>query len=667
MVIRPNSAPLGPHVPGELLVQLQEGVQDVVTLTEDYGMEVEESFRGGGLVRVHLSDGQSVEEALRRVEGDPRIRFAEPNHLYELEGARTPNDLKPELWGLHNTGQGGGVADADIDAPEAWAITTGSRETGPIIAILDSGVDLNHPDLVRNLWTNPGEIPGNGIDDDGNGVVDDVHGFDARHQTGAPQDEHSHGTHVAGTIAAEGNDGKGIVGVNWEARLMPVRIFDKDGKTDAATILRGVTYATRMGARLTSNSWGGGNYNQSIKEAFEASPALHIMASGNSKKNNDAVPHYPSSYDLPNKVVVAATDRKDGLARFSNYGATSVDLAAPGVDIYSTVPGGGYASKSGTSMATPHVTGAAALVATAFPGITNDELKRRLMDSADPLPSLVGKVVSGGRLNAASALETDTVPPARPSDLRVAEAKPGQLTLAWTAVGDDDRTGRAASYELRKSDRPIVDEASFQAAEPLFPGTPAAAGGAEKAAVEVFPQGQEQTLHFALKVRDNVGNRSPMQTVTARVPAATSAFQDDFDAPDTGWKVTGDWGRVPVPGRGQVFTDSPAGNYPPLVDTHLTSPRISLKNLKESTLVFDTAYDLDDGRDAVYVQVSVDGTNWEPLTNFTGRSDWSPRKVDLSRYDGKTVQVRFHLHAGRVANRDGFSVDNLRVVGSRAN
>ena len=428
-------ASLEPHVPGQVIVKTKGSLfQSSGSIAKDYGAKVLCKFDmpndltkgvSGDMLQLQLPEGVSTAQAMAAMMEDPNIEYVVPNTVYTLddpepqgdgvgggvndagEGKR-PNDLKDDLWGMDNHGQKGGKVDADIDAPEAWQKTTGlPNGQGPIIAVIDTGVDYNHPDLKNNIWTNPGEIPGNGIDDDGNGVIDDVHGYNANKDNGDPMDAHSHGTHCAGTIAAEGNNNQGVVGVNWHATIMPVKIFDDNGSTNAAAIIRGINYATKNGARVTSNSWGGGMANPAIKEAFESSGALHIMAAGNSSQNNDLNPHYPSSYRVRNSIAVASTDRNDKLSYFSCYGKESVDIGAPGSDILSTVPGGGYGVKSGTSMATPHVTGAAGLLLAMDPTMSNDEIKTRLLEGADKIDALDGKVASGGRLNVNNAMEFD--------------------------------------------------------------------------------------------------------------------------------------------------------------------------------------------------------------------------------------------------------------------
>jgi subtilisin family serine protease len=378
-----------------------------------------ENFPGmeGDLILVELTDED--QSKIAELSQDPRVDFLEPDIEFELQEEpsdgpldepslnddnsltrRRPNDLNRRQWGLDNS------RGTDIDAPEAWSKTTGSR--GPIIAVIDTGVDVNHPDLQANLWVNPREVPNNGRDDDGNGVVDDVHGYDAYHDDGTPEDAHGHGTHCAGIIGATGNNGRGITGVNWQTRIMPIKIFDNSSdkpKSSLSVMLRGVAYAGNNGARLTSNSWGGPAPSQTLERAFSSSRAFHVMGAGNDSQDNDEKPFYPASYRTANSVSVAAVTSGGSLSSFSNFGSSSVDLAAPGSSIYSTLPGGRYGNRSGTSMATPHVTGVAGLLLSLAPGLSNDQLRSLLMRGVVPKRSLQDKTVSGGVVNADRSLE----------------------------------------------------------------------------------------------------------------------------------------------------------------------------------------------------------------------------------------------------------------------
>lgn len=353
-----------------------------------------------------IQDGSPVKTAIEKLQKSGLVVYAEPNYTRQLL-ATTPNDPSfSSLWAMNNLRQSGGTLDADIDAVEAWDIHRGNNTV--VVGVVDTGIDYNHTDLNANMWRNPRETAANGRDDDGNGYIDDVYGVDCINVDGDPMDGHSHGTHVAGTIGARGNNSLGVAGVNWTTSMMALKIFTDGGSTTDAAILRCLSYAAAMKARgdvnlkVTNNSWGGGSYSQAEYDAFNSLGNLGIlsaMAAGNATNNNDANPHYPSSYNLASIIAVASTDHNDAMSSFSSYGATSVDLGAPGSAIYSTVPGNSYASYSGTSMATPHVAGAAAYLWSRTPSYTVAQVKARLMDLGDAKPSLAGRTVSGKRLN----------------------------------------------------------------------------------------------------------------------------------------------------------------------------------------------------------------------------------------------------------------------------
>lgn len=376
----------------------------------DLGARVEEVAPESGARLVDLPRGVGVAEAVEEYRDAPGVAYAEPNYLYRpVQSPTTPSD--PDfraLWGLHNTGQTGGTADADVDAPEAWEKL---GESSPVVvAVIDSGVDVSHPDLAANVWRNPGETPNNGRDDDGNGYVDDVNGWDFANGDASVYDgtQDDHGTHVAGTIAAAHDNGTGVAGLGRNVKVMPLKFIDGEfgSAFDAA---RAIDYAVAQGVPVSNNSWGGPKESRYVKEAIDRARAkghLLVAAAGNSGLDNDSSTErsYPASSASENIVSVAATNSRDELAWFSNYGATGVDLGAPGVGILSTTAGGGYGGKSGTSMATPHVAGAAALLLGKDPNLGYSEVKSLLLSGVDPSPSLAGKTVTGGRLNAANSL-----------------------------------------------------------------------------------------------------------------------------------------------------------------------------------------------------------------------------------------------------------------------
>jgi subtilisin family serine protease len=325
---------------------------------------------------------------------------------YLVFASVTPNDTSyDQLWGMNNTGQTGGTNDADIDAPEAWNFSHGSSQTW--VAVIDSGVDATHTDLQANIATNSAEIAGNGIDDDHNGFVDDVHGWDFYNDDKDPADDNSHGTHCSGTIGAIGNNGTGVVGVCWQVSILPVKFLGASGSGSTSDAIDAVNYATTMHVTLSSNSWGGGGYSSLLETAISnanTNGVLFVAAAGNDSSDTDTTTNYPSCYNLPNVISVAATTASDTLAYFSNYGLSTVDLGAPGYLIYSTIPSQSYGTKSGTSMATPHVSGALALMRSLAPQMNHLALKQLLFDSVDPIPALQGITVTGGRLNVARAV-----------------------------------------------------------------------------------------------------------------------------------------------------------------------------------------------------------------------------------------------------------------------
>ncbi len=426
-------------VPGEVLVKFKPEVTAniIANLKTQHGLDTIKVFRRTRIHHLRILSRLSVQEVITRLRQSPAVEYAEPNYFRYLNA--TPNDPRyPELWGLNNTGQTGGTPGADIRAPLAWEITTGSLSV--VVADIDSGIDLTHEDLAANLWTNPGEIPDNGIDDDGNGFIDDVHGWDFRNGDNDPTDTSplcsGHGTHTAGTIGAVGNNGIGVVGINWQVKLMPLRVFGGIfcSGTDS-NIIAAIEYYTDFGVRISNNSYGGGAFNQAVMDAIRASHSLFVAAAGNGGvdgigDNNDVLPQYPANYGLHNIISVAATDHNDLLASFSNFGATSVDLGAPGVNILSTLPGDAYGFLSGTSMATPHVAGVAALLLAQDPGLTNIEIVWRILKGVDPVGI---PVLTGGRLNAANALQlkskvTVTVTPLGPTTVHPGDASSYQVT-----------------------------------------------------------------------------------------------------------------------------------------------------------------------------------------------------------------------------------------------
>lgn len=424
---QPENAPArnAESVPGELLVQFKAGSTpaDMARALGRIRAEVLETVAErsrrpdgkGDLLLVHHQPDFTPAVAQRLLAADPAVEFVEPNWIYTHQAtSNDPYYTNGSLWGMY----GDATSPANpygSQAGEAWAAGhTGSSTV--YVGVIDEGVMYSHEDLAPNIWVNPYD-PVDGIDNDGNGYVDDVRGwdFDGNNNTTYDGTQDDHGTHVAGTIGAVGGNGKGVAGVVWNVKIITAKFLGRRGGTTANAV-KAVDYITDLKTRhglnivATNNSWGGGGYSQALYDAIERANAagiLFVAAAGNGGSdgvgdNNDTTPSYPASYTNSNIIAVAAITSTGAKASYSNYGATSVDIGAPGSGIYSTLPGkkgSTYGSYSGTSMATPHVTGAAALYAASHPGASATAIKDAILTSAVPTASLAGKCVTGGRLN----------------------------------------------------------------------------------------------------------------------------------------------------------------------------------------------------------------------------------------------------------------------------
>ena len=403
------------YADGELLVKYKSGTasRTALTINSQLNSVLLEEFPDLGWQRVRIADGVSIETAKSRYTAFEDVEAVQPNYYYHL--LATPNDTQYSSGGMYGLGK--------ISTPAAWDLTTGSPNV--VVADIDTGLRYTHEDLAANAWTNPGETAGNGVDDDGNGFVDDVYGYDFFYNDNNPFDDAGgHGTHTAGTIGAVGNNARGVVGVNWNVKIMAIKIYSPNGTdSTSAMLINAYNYVRLMknrgvNIRVTNNSYGdcgeACGYDQATKDALDAmgnAGILNVFAAGNNGRNIDTAPFYPASYTSPGVLTVAASTSTDARAGFSNFGVTSVDIAAPGLGILSTYNGSdaSYSTLSGTSMATPHAAGAAALLSAYNPNLSPASLKATLMNTVDVLSQWNGVVKTGGRLNISRALTNQTV------------------------------------------------------------------------------------------------------------------------------------------------------------------------------------------------------------------------------------------------------------------
>jgi subtilisin family serine protease len=433
-------------VPGELIVGFSNDTSRAESreIAKDADVVIDQRIPGTDAALVSFENGQTIGQATSALESQDGVSYVEPNFV--VRRATWTNDPllnNGTLWGI-----------LKIKAPSAWATTTG---TGAIVAVLDSGIALTNPELIPNLWQNNGD-PANGADDDGDGFIDDTHGADWVRGDGTPDDEEGHGTHVAGTIAAAANDGNGVVGVAPGAQVMALKFLDNQGAGSVADAISAIDFAIHHGASVINASWGGPDYSHALEAAMRRANDAGVViatAAGNEHANNDSVASYPANFDLPNVISVGAIDSRGKLANFSNYGARSVDIAAPGVNIASTV-GDHYESWSGTSMAAPHVAGVAALLKSIAPASNAASIADAINSSASASPYLTGKIRTSGVLNTVGAINALGQPgvalgnATAPSPFRLRKPghrviqRRGKVKFSWSRSFDDDLVG----YEI---------------------------------------------------------------------------------------------------------------------------------------------------------------------------------------------------------------------------
>lgn len=568
------AGPGGQSVAGELIVKYRPGVGSPVrdAVLAAVGGNLARRFETLQSDHVQLPGNRPVAAAMAALQARPEVELVQPNYIRQAIADAPPNDqwwLFGFMWNLER-----------IQAQEAWTtFTTGSPSV--VIANIDTGVDYTHPDLAPNIWVNPGEVPGNGIDDDGNGYVDDVHGIDTVNDDSDPMDDHGHGTHTAGTTAARGNNGFGIPGVAWEGSVLACKFLDATGNGTDADAIECFDYLVALkqrgvNIRVSNNSWGApreGSPAVVLQSAIDAAGAvgiLNVFAAGNAGTDNDLAPLDPASFDSPSVLAVAASDGSDDLAGFSNFGATSVDLAAPGDSILSTYQGS-YAFASGTSMAAPHVTGAAALIAASDPSLTVAEIRDAIIGSVDLLPQWSGRVASGGRLNLFEAL------------IASGGNRPPSVTLTAPSAGAalDRGTTVTIQADAADADGTVVQvnfyaNGAFVAADATGPGTfsaawtPSVAGQYALTAVAIDDNGASRTsAPVAVYVAAPAGRTNVALAATGATTSASSTYSTAYpvSAVNDGDRLGVNWAS------GGGWNDATSNTWPDWVEVTFNGPQ----------------------------------------------------------------------------------------------
>ena len=609
----------------EVLVKFHD-----MALTQIFGTQTTDEFDrveevgSMGAVRLH-SASKSAATLIRELAARGDIEYAEPNYI--VHAINTPNDPNfGLLWGLQNTGQTilgiTGTPGADISAVPAWDVSTGSRAN--VVAVVDTGIDYRHPDLAANVWSAPAPFT---VNIGGVQITCPAgsHGFNAITNACDPLDDNNHGTHVSGTIGAVGDNGIGVVGVNWTASIMGLKFLNASGAGTTADAIKAIEFAIETRAafggttgtanvRVLSNSWGGGGFSQALLDEINkvnSNDMLFVAAAGNDGMNTDVTPSYPAGYNSPNILSVAATNNTDALADFSNYGATTVHLGAPGVNIASTITNNRYAYLSGTSMATPHVSGAALLVLSKCTALSTATLKQLLLDTTDSDPALTGRTITGGRLNVNKAIRTCDAPPV---PIFTVSADP-------TSASDTTRhrrrynvtatpgAGFSGNVDWTLSGLPSGATATFN------PSSVAISGDSSASSTLTVRASADTSIGiYVLTVIGTSGaiSRGAFVTLVVRAPSAPEFISLDADTMATG--MSGD-GSVVV---GSYYGYRAPGFYwtAETGTVNIGGTGVGAISADGETIV-GRAFDADGREDAAIWQ---GGTDWEPLGSFTPES-----------------------------------------------
>jgi subtilisin family serine protease len=650
--------------PFTMLVAFRNGTtaNTVANIEQNLGIYEDTTISSPYFKRFFISQnaqlrGLTTEGAIRILKRNPSVRIA------ELDMPVTPDQVNdPQYgtqWGLNNTGQTGGTVDADVDAPEAWAVIP---PLPPVtVAVLDDGIEVNHADLSANIVTNPLEVL-DGIDNDGNGFIDDIKGWDfadGDNDATPPTSSSSHGTHVAGIVASVSNNATGVASASRNVKILPVRFY-RGQSTWMSDLILACDFARIRGAKVVNISYNTDGWTQLLVDAFirlGTADAVVMLSAGNNGQANP--PRLAMLAQASNLCFVASTDHNDNLSSFSNFGL-QVQVAAPGESIISTVPFGGYANFSGTSMAAPFAAGIMGSMRAIFPAMTASQSISRIGLTSDIKAQLVGKVAFG-RVNMSKGIQNDVVPPSPVSGMTVLRRSSGTFLLQFTSSGDDGAVGASSFYDVRTSTSPI-NAGNFATATPnnFATNLPNAGNPVKTSIIGGVPGG---SYYIAIRAVDDVGNESSVVSAGPFTLSAPLAY-DNMEGAAT-FTGTGTWATTTSASNSPTksWTDSPAGNYPDNVNSTLTySTPISVTT--PMTAKFMVRYDLESGFDFLTLEASTDGgTTWLPISSITGQSGPVFRSLSapLTGYIGQTVRLRLRLTSDSSVTGDGVYIDDFSL------
>lgn len=652
----------------EFIVKL-ETPKNFHRISEKASKSGAEFLRKADHAPLYLFEADTPENAAkikRQFTKDPSVEYVQKNHVYQLLETR-PNDLSGLQWGLHNPGGFGRVEDADIDAPEAWDYTTGTRSV--IVAVTDSGTDIDHPDLVDNLWVNPGEIPSNEIDDDGNGKVDDIYGWNFWDEDNNVQDEVGHGAHVGGVIGAVGNNDTGLCGTNWRISIMSCKSF-KTNRTDDIYLINAIDYAIQNRADIINASWSDTEYSQAMFEAVKRARdagILFMAASGNDGADLGRTSNYPAAFQLDNVLSVGAMNDEDMIAGFSNYNRRYVHLMAPGESIRTTTHEGGYAFKNGTSFAAPFVSGVAGLLLEHYPEGNHNFIRGKILGSVERAKYFEDSCMTNGRLNAYLPFLDDVPDYAAPQNLNVRHAGFNGAILEF------DLSGLAGEpvFDVRISNAPITGNNFFDANIVHF--FPVVMTGTTRRIV-LYGLDSGETYHAALKILDQNGNYSPVSSsVTFQTESPAVLYSWDVETEPTGWIADNPWKRNNGDSNSGDYSWSIGDweGYPAGLNVSLQSPVMDLSGAEIAFIEFYQKYHFPRSSfsltDYGILEMSINGGAWETIREFTDWYDpFHRERFLLKDAAGKAnVRIRFRFVSDDEFVEDyqkGWYIDDIRII-----